>query len=86
MPLISALHAHQKWKLDLLSHTSLPRGTVSISGRAITTGNRNFLNRESNGNWVVRIQEQRRAEDRCCHVGSEKAQFAATRAEFSDEP
>jgi hypothetical protein len=29
-----------------------------MSGRAITTGNRNFLNRESNGNRVARIQAQ----------------------------
>jgi hypothetical protein len=41
VPRISTLHAHQKWKLDLLSHTSLPRGTVSINGRAITSGNQN---------------------------------------------
>lgn len=50
----------EKWKLDLCP-TSLRGGTVSISGRAIPTGNCNCLGIESNGNWVVPTQDQQRA-------------------------
>lgn len=86
VPRISALHAHQSRKLDLLCHTSLHRGTVSIGGRAITTGNCNCLKIENTGTLGrADLRPAGGPNERYCHVSFEKAQFTATRAKFSDD-